>query len=101
MCWRILAATPALILAACATDDLSGRPPELVVEGNVESYPLFEAAAEACGFTSVWRFPGATLGRSTIIPPHFNLFDTASKAGRCVTDWVYDNPETGLRVSYH
>ena len=98
--WLLLSAFM-LTLPACASGELSTRAPELIVEGNEESYPLFEAAAKACNYSEFWLFPGVELSNAVKAPPHFNLFGTSTRAAKCATGWVYDNPETGLHVSYH
>jgi hypothetical protein len=72
----------------------------LVVEGNEAQYRAFEAAAKACGYTTFWRFPGATVA-GTRVGPHFNLLRIDTRAGRCAIRWVNAHPETGLHTSYH
>ncbi|HEY5723115.1 MAG TPA: hypothetical protein VIT45_12410 [Allosphingosinicella sp.] len=90
------------LLAACASMP-SGRPPDidLIVEGREESYPAFEAAAKACGFTTMELFTEYVTdprGRS-----HFNLYKVypLNRESRCVLQWVDDNPQAGLVLMGH
>ena len=50
--WRIAAPILVLALASCATSGFQRSSFELIVEGNDESYPAFEAAAKTCGYTA-------------------------------------------------
>ena len=88
-------------LTGCATDDFSRRHPELVIEGNESSYPAFEVAAKDCGYRSFWRFPGGSVQGSINVGPHFNLFQTRTRAALCVMRWVNDHSTNGLYVSRH
>jgi len=84
------------LLGACAAPDVSRRPPELIVEGNEQSYDAFEKAAQGCGYTAFQRWQG-----SVSVPPHYNLYRVQSAPARCATNWVVGHPETGLVVSAH
>jgi hypothetical protein len=97
MVWALLAVT----LASCATGDFQRSSFSLIVEGNEASYPAFEAAAKACGYTAYERFPGATVQGTTRVDPHYNLSRVGSRAAICVTRWVDGHPETGLQISGH
>ena len=94
-----------LPLGACVgplpPPDPARRPAELFVDGRESSYPAFEAAAEACGYTDYWRFPGARFNNALSLGPHYNLFRVRRPAALCALKWVEDHPETGLYVSYH
>jgi hypothetical protein len=85
-----------LLLTSCAATNLSLRPPDLIVEGNEQSYTAFERAAEACGYAEFKRWNGAAS-----IQPHYNLYGVQTRAAQCATNWVFDHPETGLIVSIH
>jgi len=91
---------PLALLAACAAPDLSRRAPELVVEGNEQSYLAFEQAAQACGYVAFRRFPGARVG-AVSVGPHYDLYAVQTRTALCATGWVWDHPETGLIVSGH
>lgn len=97
---RILVLAVMLPLESCATNGYSPKSFELIVEGNEASYPAFEAAANACGYTAFWRFPGATV-QGQKVPPHYNLSRVGSATARCATRWVADHPETALQISAH
>jgi hypothetical protein len=86
--------------AACASNDLSSRPPELVVEGNEEAYPAFEGAAQACRYTAFRRYSGTGTGKMRV-GPHLNLYRIESRAARCAIRWMRDHPEVGLIVMVH
>lgn len=98
--WRPLWSIIMVTLCSCATVDYQPSSFELIVEGNEESYPAFEAAAQACGYTAFWRFPGATV-QDTSVGPHYNLSRVRTRAARCATRWVDEHPETGLKISAH
>lgn len=87
------------LLSSCATTDYQASSFDLIVEGNEASYPAFEAAANACGYTAYLRFPGAAVKPTIMAPPHFNLSRIKSRPARCTMSWVSEHPETGLRIS--
>ena len=95
---RLGAALAFTLLSACAATGYQASSFTLIVEGNEASYPAFEAAAKACGYTAYRRFPGATVG-SVTVGPHYNLSRVDSRAAMCAIQWVDQHPETGLILS--
>ena len=95
-----VAAFGAITLTSCATTGYQASSFALIAEGNEASYPAFEAAAKACGYSAYWRFPGAAAEGITV-GPHYNLSRVQSRAALCTTSWVDQHPETGLRISGH
>lgn len=95
MVWAVLA----VALTSCATGSFQRSSFSLIVEGNEASYPAFEAAAKACGYTAYQRFPGATVQENITVGPHFNLSRVGSRAATCVVHWVNTHPESGLKMS--
>lgn len=93
--WAVLA----LALASCATNSFPRSSFSLIVEGNEASYPAFEAAAKACGYTAYQRFPGVTVQGNMTVGPHYNLSRVDSRAATCAVRWVDAHPESGLRLS--
>ena len=93
--WAVLA----LALASCATGSFQRSSFSLIVEGAEASYPAFEAAAKACGYTAYQHFPGGIVQNNITVAPHYNLSRIDSRAATCTVRWVNAHPELGLRAS--